>query len=1253
MARKLDIDTYTFLSGEKVTDITSDRFDDFMRSFEGDLRVEKGYATESEYQLLQGRFSILKQIIETTMKPIQEGTKTFLSTEEYRDIQEQMMLFDDYSQFIAVNHWNQEQNRFDVATENHPEGYDNWNVSAEKKLDEEIEDRGSQRLNFVLEKLAAAGIEVVQDKEEYQWMKEQIDEINITLEMLEEKPLAIQYKEKEIRELSTSNNDTQTRSQSLVRKNILNSSNSQEVIKNLVSLGNSKNKIDAEEFLSKLKEAFQLDKNIASTYVHNKNGNIELRLSNHCANASDSKRYDKSTSIVIKLARGKNAPKFRKSPESDLIEFAYYPENLTLESEKAIVNGLMDWVKTGEYTYTQADEVHQSTRKDFIKKHKHNQKMTYAQNEQIYGFTYDGKIYLNPEIANSEVALHEYTHLWDNYTQRTNPELWEKGKDILKDTKFWNEVKNDPNYADFADSDDLLLSEVHAQICGKMAESVLSRIQEQDGELTKDTVIDWDKEVSEFIAKEFQINPELGDENYISEMIRAENLKDFLSMPMKDFMNGVHITQNVEEKSIDENINLSDEIDKRTLSDPWNRSFVAPDYWTNEDIEHWKALVKEKDVEIVSSLEVPYHAARILNGEETLDTINNLEELSLPSRIETVDQLIELEKKDRDYAWKFSRLTEEERAEFVAGDKGIDEFIEQIQSNGGMSEAAMEAEISAEENPRPDYVDEQGNPHSFDEEDDYGVESQEPPESEKLLKSTLGEAADLLKNMQFTPENYKKLLNVINEISDMNGLKNLAVPKEEEIASKMSEQNNENHETFKDAVDSFSETKAGETLKTLAEQTAGLPEGSIETAQAVQDKIYEAVHGEPKKEEIKQETLTQTESEENGQEKPQQSSDGKPEIVFGETTLPTFSVLVGDKMQPIENAVVTGHDKNSGSYFVESNGEKFELPKATFDTLFNDKVEKERQKARIAEGKTIVFGDKERGVKGTEIPEWSMYTSRGLETFKGFVPVKFNKAEDSYTLSNGDQTLTVTAEKFREITAPERFENKFDEDSPAWKKLCETQYKDFFEPRDSTAYNFRHNLSVYCRREATSPCDALRIAKGLIEKMPKDEQKKTQRLLKAMAHENESTMELIARLYHEAIKEQPLNEDYMKTWQPKKVVARPFYDTISSDGQKVDNDPALVRGSEDRNLKIGMSLKNVDIETGKLFGRGKDTMHFDELKVISSSKEGNSVTLMDGNKSIFKLPRDTVLKFYKEQQLREMKHEHRQNRSNTMTLGYA
>jgi len=381
--------------------------------------------------------------------------------------------------------------------------------------------------------------------------------------------------------------------------------------------------------------------------------------------------------------------------------------------------------------------------------------------------------------------------------------------------------------------------------------------------------------------------------------------------------------------------------------------------------------------------------------------------------------------------------------------------------------------------------------------------------------------------------------------------------------------------------------------------------------------------------------------------------DSNSSIIFGKTILPSFAVIADKTLHSVENAVVKAYDKEKKSYLVDNGIEKLELPKATFDTLFNDKLDKDRTEAKIAEGRTIVFRNKEMGIQGTVIPEFAMYTQKGLETFKDCVPVQYNKSENTYTISNEKTSITISAEQFREVTSPERFENKFDENTPAWKKLCEQQYKDFFEQRDNTAYNFRHNLSVYCRKEAGSPCDALHLAKEIISRMSAEEQKQTKKLLKSMAHEGESTNELIARVYHEAIKGQPLNEDYIKKYEPNSFIKRPFYDTVSENGQKIEDDPTLIRGETDRNLKIGMSIKNINIKTDKVFGRGKEALHFDSLKVVSASKETNTITLMDSNKSYFKLPRDTVLAHYKEQQIKEMKIEQRHNRSNSMNISYS
>lgn len=179
------------------------------------------------------------------------------------------------------------------------------------------------------------------------------------------------------------------------------------------------------------------------------------------------------------------------------------------------------------------------------------------QDSLTYGFTLNNKIYLNPEIVNSNAIAHEYTHLWDKYTQKENPALWEHGKEIFKQTSLWNEVINDGNYKAISNNEDLILSECHSRICGKFAEEVLNKIAKENGNEIKEEVIDWDKEVELFIAKEFGIknpNYEMSNSINVKEQLAQENyneFKNFLSQPMKDLIAGKdilkeHIIDNVE-----------------------------------------------------------------------------------------------------------------------------------------------------------------------------------------------------------------------------------------------------------------------------------------------------------------------------------------------------------------------------------------------------------------------------------------------------------------------------------------------------------------------------------------------------------------------------------------------------------------------------------------------------------------------------------------------------------------------------------
>lgn len=499
---------------------------------------------------------------------------------------------------------------------------------------------------------------------------------------------------------------------------------------------------------------------------------------------------------------------------------------------------------------------------------------------------------------------------------------------------------------------------------------------------------------------------------------------------------------------------------------------------------------------------------------------------------------------------------------------------------------------------------------------------------DNAVKNRFESAAQKLSSLDINSENYKEAFELLNRIEKLTGIS--------EPSEKIDFAESEMKENFQPSPN----VKYPEEFEIMKKE--------IDNARIVDD--------EP---EIKPESVENSEEEKNMETQKEDVSyqdytAGK--VIYGKTILPPFASMTSDgHLKTCENFVVKSYDNESGTYLVENENEKLSLPRETFNTLLNPAglyKEQQEEKSFQMKGNGIVFDNPEKGVKGTVIPEFSLMTQNGLRTYKDCVVTKFNESDKSYTLHNGDSIIFLTEESFKEITSPERFENKFDENTPAYKKMLKTQYEDFFKERSNTAYNFRHNLSVFCRKEANSPCDALKVAKGIINKMSPAEQDKTKKLLKKIAREGESLNQLIVRTYHEAIKAVPLNEEYIKQYQPENRIARPFYDTLSTDGQKIDSDPQLLRTDKDYNLKIGDTLKDIDIKSDKIFGHGKEKVHFSELKVISASKEGNTVTLMDKEKSFIEIPRDTVLKAYKEQQLKEMKHQQSHSRRNSMEISY-
>lgn len=507
---------------------------------------------------------------------------------------------------------------------------------------------------------------------------------------------------------------------------------------------------------------------------------------------------------------------------------------------------------------------------------------------------------------------------------------------------------------------------------------------------------------------------------------------------------------------------------------------------------------------------------------------------------------------------------------------------------------------------------------------------------DNAVKNRFEAAAQKLSSIDINSENYKEAFELLNRIEKLTGIS--------EPSEKIDFAENE-------AKENFHPSPNVKIPEEIANAKIVDDEPEIQSAQAVSESESESVENGNSAEKTSLEENAEIQKEDVSY---QEYAAGK--VIYGKTVLPPFASITSDgHLKTCENFIVKSYDSENGTYLVENENEKLSLPRETFNSLLNLAglyKEQQEEKTFRMEGNGIVFDNPEKGVKGTVIPEFSLMTQNGLQTYKDCVVTKFNESDKTYTLKNGDSVISVTEERFKEITSPERFENKFDENTPAYKKMLKTQYEDFFKERSNTAYNFRHNLSVFCRKEANSPCDALKVAKGIIQKMSPAEQDKTKKLLKKISREGESLNQLIVRTYHEAIKEVPLNEEYIKQYQPENRIARPFYDTLSSDGQKIDSDPQLLRTDKDYNLKIGDTLKDIDIKSDKIFGHGKENVHFSELKVISASKEGNTVTLMDKEKSFIEIPRDTVLKAYKKQQLKEMKHQQFHSRHNSMEISY-
>ena len=120
-----------------------------------------------------------------------------------------------------------------------------------------------------------------------------------------------------------------------------------------------------------------------------------------------------------------------------------------------------------------------------------------SSNGEVYGFTVDGKIYLDTKKMKPETPLHEYTHLWTEALRNSNPTEWENVKGLFDEveglkeevSKLYPELKGDDLYEE-------MITTFSGREGAKKLEEVVRGLAAEDGKTVEES-----SKASGFIGK--------------------------------------------------------------------------------------------------------------------------------------------------------------------------------------------------------------------------------------------------------------------------------------------------------------------------------------------------------------------------------------------------------------------------------------------------------------------------------------------------------------------------------------------------------------------------------------------------------------------------------------------------------------------------------------------------------------------------------------------------------------------------------
>ena len=175
-----------------------------------------------------------------------------------------------------------------------------------------------------------------------------------------------------------------------------------------------------------------------------------------------------------------------------------------------------------------------------------------TENGEAYGFTVGGKVYLDPNIATTETAVHELTHLWADMLRKENPKEWKHVVELMKGTPVWDEVK--AKYPELKTEDEIA-DEVLAHYSGRRGAERLraeqQRLAREEGvsmldrasavaaiERVKDALNSFWKKVADLLGIHFKSAEEVADAalaDILNGRVKPQHIGNDSSMSVSDF----------------------------------------------------------------------------------------------------------------------------------------------------------------------------------------------------------------------------------------------------------------------------------------------------------------------------------------------------------------------------------------------------------------------------------------------------------------------------------------------------------------------------------------------------------------------------------------------------------------------------------------------------------------------------------------------------------------------------------------------